>query len=207
MTRVASVKEHIEAMLAEKLDHFLKDEGFMRRKRSNVYTRRIPEGKQTIEVAYDVSPRYASEAAAHVLPKLGVLLARVNEIAVQMASDTRTLGGAEATLFQPIDMVAPKSENPRWLPASRDDFLEVGDEIRSFLARWVVPFLNEQNDWRLLLVQPWYIYVAAAYVVLNAPEKARDVVETKLGAPGSRKRFAPVFAYFEREIMSEGLRE
>lgn len=206
-------------MLAEKLDHFLKDEGFMRRKRSNVYTRRIPEGKQTIEVAYDVSPRYASEAAAHVLPKLGVLLARVNEIAVQMASDTRTLGGAEATLFQPIDMVAPKSENPRWLPASRDDFLEVGDEIRSFLARWVVPFLNEyrsaealvrgyeQNDWRLLLVQPWYIYVAAAYVVLNAPEKARDVVETKLGAPGSRKRFAPVFAYFEREIMSEGLRE
>lgn len=199
-------------MLTEKLDPFFKDQRFSRRKRSIVYARQIDEAKQTIEMTYDVGPRYAPDADAHVLPKLGVLLGKVNEIAVQMAGDARVLGGAEATLFQPIDMVAPKSDNPRWLPASRDDFLEVGNEIRLFMARWVVPFLDEytsaeafvrgyeRKDWRLLLVQPWYIYVASAYVVLNAPEKAREVVETKLGAPGLRKRFAPVFAYFEREI-------
>lgn len=212
MTRAASIKEHVEAMLAQKLDESLNEHGFARRKRSIVYSRHVEEAKQTVDITYDVGPRYASYADAHILPKLGILLPKVNETAIQMVGDPRVLGSGEATLYQPIEFVAPKSETPRWLPSGRDSFLQLGGEISAFIKRWVIPFLDEyqtsaafvrgyeQRDERLVFVQPWYVYVAAAYVVLGAVEKARAVVETKLGAPGLRKRYAPVFEYLELQI-------
>ncbi|HWW59737.1 MAG TPA: hypothetical protein VN181_00080 [Thermoanaerobaculia bacterium] len=212
MSRTAEVKEYMDVMLTEKLDGPLKDHGFARRKRSTVYAREMGEARQTIDMAYDVGPRYAKEADAHLLPKLRIWFAGVNEIALRMAAgNEQVVSSAGATLFEPIDMVAPNAETPRWLPAGGEGFIEIGDDVRSFIERWVIPFLDEyqtveafvrgyeKSDWRLLLMQHSYVYIAAAYVVLNAPEKAREVITVKLGAPGLRKLFAPVFDYFERE--------
>ena len=212
MTR-AAVKEYVDVMLAQELDESLNEHGFVRRNRSIVYSRHAGEAKQTIDITYDVGPRYAGDADAHILPKLGILLPKVNEVAVRMEGDSRVLGSGEATLYQPIEFVAPKIETPRWQPSGRNGFLHVGGEINAFIKRWVVPFLDEyqtsaafvrgyeQRDERLVFVQPWYVYVAAAYVVLGDFKKAREVIETKLGAPGLRKRYASVFEYFERESL------
>jgi hypothetical protein len=210
MGRAADVKGHIEMMLAGSLDPSMQAYGFVRRKRSIIYARRVGDAKQTVEVTYDVGPRYVRDADAHILPKLGILLPSVNELALQMVGEPRLLGGGEVTVYQPFDFVAPKSETPRWLPVGREGFVNVGEEIDVFISRWVLPFLDEyqtvaafvrgyeNRDVRLVLVQPWYVYVAAAYVVLGDWEKGRTVIESKLGAPGLRKQFAAVFEYFER---------
>jgi hypothetical protein len=210
MSRTAAVKQHVEVMLTEKLDDLLKMHRFVRRKRSTTYVREDSEAKQTIDISYDVGPSYAREADAHLVPKLRVWLAGVNQAAFRMVGgDERLIAADGATLFEPIDMLAPNAETPRWLPSGEDGFLETGDDLRAFVERWAIPFLDEyrsvrafidgyeKRDWRLLLVQHSYIYVAAAYVVLDAPEKAREVIDTKLGAPGLRKRFAAVFDYFD----------
>lgn len=212
MNRRVVVKDNVEAMLAEKLDAPLKLRGFSRRKRSTAFVREGAEAKQTIDITYDVGPRYAREAEAHVLPGIKVLFPQVNEVALQMVGgDARILGGGGATLGEPIDFVAPKSETPRWLAAGIEGFLTIGDDIRVFIERWAIPFLDEyqtvralvqgyeRSDWRLLLTQHSHVYIAAAYVVLGHGEVARDIVEKKLGAPGLRKQFSAVFEYFDRE--------
>lgn len=211
MSQSLAVKQYVEAMLAEKLDAHLRCLGFSRRKRSTAFVRETAEARQTIDITYDVRPRYARDADAHVLPGLRVEFPRVNAIALQMVGgEARMLGGGVSTLGEPIDFVAPKSETPRWLPAGIDGFLQVGDDIHSFIERWAIPFLDEyqtvealvygyeRSDWRLLLTQHSYVYIAAAYIVLHEPEKASQVITTNLGAPGLRRVFAPVFEYFER---------
>ncbi len=213
MKKPADIKQHVQEMLTERLDHPLRDHGFVRRRGSTVYAREIGEAKQIIDVAYDVGPRYAPEADAHVLPVLRVLLARVNEVALRMVGgDTRLLAGAEVTLFEPLDFVAPKSEAPRWLPSGYEGFLETGAEVRAFIERWAIPFLNEYqtaealvrgyegSDWRLLLMQHSYIFVAAAYVVVQRPADAERVLEKHLGKPGLRKEFSAAFAFIEGQL-------
>lgn len=208
----SSVKELVEIMLTESVDAPLRASGFARRKRSTIYLRQREEARQSIDVAYDAAPTYVPHADAHLLPALRVLLPRVTAVGQQMmGDDSAFLGTAVATLFEPIDFVAPKSDTPRWLPAGIEGFLKVGDEIQAFIQRWVFPFLDEyastdafingyeKRDWRLLLTQSSYVDVAAAYVVLNRLDDAVRVLEEHLGKPGLRKQYASAFAYLERQ--------
>jgi hypothetical protein len=208
----SSVNDLVEAMLTQSLDSPLKAFGFARRKRSTVYLRQREEARQSIDVAYDAAPTYAPRADAHLLPALRILLPRVTAVAQQMVGDDRdVLGTAAATLFEPIDFVAPQKETPRWLPAGIEDFLKTGDEINAFIQIWVLPFLDEyasteafvngyeKDDARLLLTQSSYLDVTAAYVVLERIDDAARVLEKHLGKPGLRKQYASAFAYIERQ--------
>lgn len=125
--------------------------------------------------------------------------------------DEQLISADGATLFESVEWVAPKSETPRWLPAGATAFIQIGGgEVRLFFERWVIPLLNEyetalafvdgyeRGDERLVMVQPTYVYVAAAYVVLSAHGKAREVVAKKFNGVGLRKRYASVFEYLER---------
>lgn len=211
MNKAALVKEHIEAMLTQRIDEPLRQRGFIRRKRSTVYERRTDEAKQRLDVAYDVSPRYAPDADAHVLPKIRILFPRVNDVAMEMVGGNADLiAGGEVTLFEPIEFVAPKSETPRWTPCGLDGFLVVGGEMLMFINRWAMAFLDEyqtvramvkgyeEGDARLLLMQHSYVYVAAAYLVLDRPDAAGDVLQKHLGAVALRKKFATAFEYIDR---------
>ena len=46
----------------------------------------------------------------------------------------------------------------------------------------------------------WYIFIAAAYLVIGKPNKAMEVLEAKLGSTGLRKDFAVVFDSVRKAI-------
>ncbi len=79
------------------------------------------------------------------------------------------------------------------------------DSIRLFVLAWALPFLNEaksprdfvrlytNQDNRIIWSQVTYLYVAAAYRVLEEEEMAREVVRKHFSKPGIKTRYSVVF--------------
>ena len=114
------------------------------------------------------------------------------------------------TLSQPIELVAPNIHQKRVLVTGEEEFIAAGDFIRDFIERWVIKFLNEytspqdiingyeKGDSRPFSQEDWYLYVTAAYVVLNRINDAYKVLNDRYYRPGSRKRYAKAFEYVEK---------
>jgi hypothetical protein len=78
-------------------------------------------------------------------------------------------------------------------------------EIVHFAEEWVLPLLNdlrtpdelvkiyESDDPRVMKQQHWFIFIAAADVVLGKSKEALAVLEGAFCASGLRKRYAAAF--------------
>jgi hypothetical protein len=106
---------------------------------------------------------------------------------------------------QDIYFAAPREVHEMWCASGQEQMSHCIERIVPFVDRWTLPLLNDMNDPedlirahisgdnRILMQKRWYIYVAAAYIVCGNRVAARDVIETYLGAPGLRSRYAVVF--------------
>jgi hypothetical protein len=197
--------------LVQELDGLLGAHAFERGPRSLKYIRRHGAAVQEVEFCFQYRPRYEPGAAAHVLPWVAIKISEVSQIALAMVQVPALLSGTPLfVLRQPLDIVIPKHLHARWFFSDEPTARHAIRSIRESLAAFGVPFLDslasssglvrafETADDRVLKQQHWYIYVAAAYIVLGSVDKARAVLNDKLGNMVARQRFATAFDYVER---------
>lgn len=153
-------------------------------------------------------PKSQPGTEGHIHPMLQLGMRRVTDAAlVLVKGDENLLANAPGVIInQPIEFTAPKEEHERWFASGQEQFVETCGAISSFVRRWVLPFLSEvstpadlvrlseMSDERVMMQRHWYIFVAAAYQLDGRIDQARDLVHRKLGSPGIRKRYAPLFA-------------
>jgi hypothetical protein len=114
-----------------------------------------------------------------------------------------------------IQNLAPKGQRPYWFLYSLDHPEEVLNQLKQFIAEWVVPFLQEyvsldallmgyeRNDWRLEGGGPrFHLYIAACYAIQGSPSKGLDVLNRRFDRPGLRNEYAQAFNYLQSLVGS-----
>jgi hypothetical protein len=201
------IKTDLLAALASEGDGPLNEMGFKRRKGMIDYTRKKASAGHTIAFVTDLFPRYQPDAEAHIHPMMRLAMPSVSERALALVNGNKLLlaNAPEVIVNQPIEFTAPKDCYVRWFATGQDEFQDRIREIVDFVQTWTIPLLDElaspeslihtylQADDRLFKQQHWYLYVAAAFDLLEMPEQACEVLETKLGAPGLRRYYAAAF--------------
>ncbi|MBX3415527.1 MAG: hypothetical protein KF708_22780 [Pirellulales bacterium] len=198
--------------IAAKLDFTMEDKGFSRDRNSLDYIRRCDAGEQLLQIHFTFKPALDSRANAHIYPWLRLKFPEVNRVASEIVGGQHgAIGTTDITLAQPVDFVIPKKAHIYWFTYGReDDYVLCVRSIQGYIEKWIIPFLDdyttvaslthfyESKDERIPAQRHFYIYVAAAYILLGQPAKAMEVLETKFGRPGSRRDYAKAFEYVER---------
>jgi hypothetical protein len=207
-----SIREVLCRVLTAELDFYLNANGFTRDKTSLEYVRPCDAGEQVLEMDFDFKPNMEPGASAYIYPWLRLTFPAVNRIALEMVDGVLSLiGAADITLRQPIDFVVPKGCRVRWFSYGREeDYVLCVRSIKGYLEEWVIPFLDKyttvdslanyftNKDDRIPAQRQFYIYVAAAYILLTQPAKAMQVLESNFGKAGPRRDYAKAFQYVER---------
>lgn len=205
------VREKLQQALVVELDPYMKAYGFNRRTQSFDYVRTCDAGRQILTMGFVYKPRLDPRANAQIYPELVLCFPEVNQIASGMAGGVHGVTGtADATLWQPMDFVIPKHAHARWfIYDGEDDCVHCIRSIKGYIKEWIIPFLDsyttvdslatfyEDGDDRIHPQRHFYIYVAAAYVLLNKPAKAMEVLESKFGRPGARREYAKAYEYLD----------
>lgn len=191
LKRANDVTAALLKALADVLHAPMSEVGFTTKSRSAALVRVLAGGDQTVTFQTDFFPSYEAGAIAHIHPTLAVRMAAVSEVALKLVAGDRLLlaGSPELIIKQPIDLVAPKDRQARWFAYDREGLSTACSEIRQFLTGWVFPFLleaaapadlvrlYEPADPRVLRQRHWYVFVVAAYLLLDRPGEARVVAE------------------------------
>lgn len=206
------VQAALVQLLTDVVDPSFEEEGFLRRSGSSSYSRKTPDAVQEIAFVFDLRPSGNPEAVAYLLPNLTIFFPEVSRVALEMVGgDARLLANApEITLWQQFHVAAPGGRPTYWYLYGDDRDSECIEAICEFAGSWVRPLLNdltqvesvvqayESNNERVLKQRHFYLYVAAAYVLLGHPEKAGQVLDERFGRPGGRRTHAKAFAYVDQ---------
>ena len=217
MRKAAEIKEDIFRSLSKNVDAKFLRHGFKRTGRSVVYSRRFKESVQSIAFYSEHNPRYAKNAEAHFVPSMSLKIESVSAIATTLVAGEISLlaGCPDIIVNQPIDFAAPINSHERWLASGAEQIDQRSNEIAEFTEAWVIPFFDElgtpndligvctRNDRRMLKQHHWYLYIAAAYILLRQPLEAMSLLETKFGGKGLRKSFSVVFDSDGRALDNE----
>ena len=210
-----NVHSILKRVLMTELDPYLKMNGFTRDESSLEYVRRYEAGEQHLEMNYTLHPKIDTRADSRLYPWIQLRFPEVNQIALKMVDGELSLlgGSAEITLRQPLDIVIPNDAHVYWFTyGGEQDFELCVRSIQGYIEEWVMPFLDEYTtiaslanffqtkDERILAQRHFYIYVAAAYILLGQPARAMEVLESNFGKAGPRRDYAKAFAYVEERI-------
>lgn len=196
------VREH----LARIADDAFAESGFSRPQNSLVYSRRIREARQSIDVAVEHHPMEEPNAAAVVNPYYTISIPEVNKFADKLVdSDSRLGGNLKWTLHAPIRCAAPKGNPARWYLYQPASVQQVVCTFREYILRWVIPFLGiyvdtesicnapYEGDGRVVHTEAELLRVVAARALTGRAQDAIALMELRFGRPGSRKRYARAF--------------
>lgn len=203
------IQEGLCRTLGVELDPYMETIGFFRDSNSLDYIRRCEAGEQLLQMHFTFKPTLDSQASARIYPRLLLQFPEVNRVALEMTGPEPSLiGDPEITLAQPLDFVVPKEAHVYWFTYGREeDFVLSVRSIQGYIEKWIVPFLDEYTtvasianyfetrDERIPAQRHFYIYVAAAYILLGQFTEAMDVLESKLGKAGPRREYAKAFEY------------
>lgn len=206
------IKSCMLSGLADRLDPYMLEQGFSRGIRSLVYKRAIGGAIQKIDIAVQVHPKDNPSAAAAVYPQMEILIPAVDTILGEMVGDNLGLleGITGGTSKQPIGFTSEKVHNGRWFMYQPDSVPGVVDDIRAFLERWTMPFLNnyttpedviavdQRDDARLTRDRAQTMRVVAAALASKRRDYAQATLEKWLGAPGTRRRYEQIYDYVQR---------
>ena len=203
------VREKLCRALAAELDPYLEAGGFTRGKNSLDYIRSCEGGEQVLQMHFTFKPTLDSRANAHIYPWLRLKFPDVNQIASEMVGGQHgVIGTSDITLAEPMEFAVPKDCRVLWFTYGRDeDYVLCVRSIQGYIEKWVIPFLDEYTtvksltdyyetkDERIRAGRHFYIYVAAAYILLRQPAKAMEVLESRFGKAGPRRDYARAFEY------------
>lgn len=199
-------KEIMLEMLQESIDDVLRDDGFIRKQNSLLYSKKIGTTKQKINMNFF---SYHS-TYMQIYPFYSVSFPRINEAAKEMTKNDTFLHGVihdmkNDTIHQPIQHIA-KSES--WVLENGKKRTEFVPEIEVFLKQHTIPLLAdleceddfiklyEKKDKRIVMGDVEYIFAASAYVLKKDYEKALAVLESRFKTL-RRRQYAAVFRYIE----------
>ena len=210
------MKDKIEycmlAELADRLDPYMLERGFARAKSSLIYRRAIRRSTQKIDIALQIHPKDNPNAAAAAYPQMEVLVPAVDTILEDMIGENLGLleGITGGTSKQPIGLTSEKAHSGRWFIYQPDSVPELVDDIKTFLERWTMPFLDryatpediiatdQRDDGRLARDRAQMMRVVAAALVSKRKDYAQATMEKWLGTPGARRRYGQIYDYIER---------
>ena len=188
--------------------------GFKRPAKGFCYTRKVGVAEHKIYVWVNYHPKFDRGAEVQFKPDMCLQMDAVSQVALELVRGNELLLGEcpEIITKQPIDFVAPKEMFVRWFATGTAEMAECIQQISDFAKCWVIPLLDRltspedliriytENDSRVTKPHHWYIYIAAAYLVIGQPHKAMEVLEVKLGSTGLRKDYAVVFDSVRKAI-------
>lgn len=200
--------------LPETLDPVLEREHFTRPPNSIEYVRCVESGTQHIAFVFDINPRYAAGALAHLLPQVRFVFPDLNDRVLEMMGEMQSLGGRNGfTISEQCQNVAPRavrSQATEWYIRDSDGGRPQIAAAISFITSYTLDFLRtytsvsdlvrgyaEQDD-RLPHNRRFFVFVVAAYTILNRPREAMAVLENKFGKPALRRQYARAFDYVSK---------
>lgn len=212
MTMKDEIKASMQAGLADRLDPYMFEKRFSRGKSSLIYKRAVGDSIQRIDISVQVHPNDNPNAAAAVYPQMEILVPEADAILEKMIGDNLGLleGITGGTSKQPIGFTSEKAHSGRWFVYQPDSVPGVVDDIRSFIERWVMPFLDvyttldeiiatdQRDDARLIRDRAQMMRVVAAALASGRKDYARATMEKWLGAAGIRRRYEQVYDYIQR---------
>jgi hypothetical protein len=201
-------------VLSAELNPYMEAVGFQRGDNSLDYARPCDAGDQLLQMHFTFRPSLDPRANSHIYPWLRLKFPEVNRIASEMVGGQHgAIGTSDITLGQPLDFVVPKNAHVDWFTyGDENDYVLCVRSIKGYIEKWVIPFLNdhstvnslanyfEAKDERIPAQRHFYIYVAAAFILLQQPERAMQVLESKFGKVGPRREYAKAFEYVKKLI-------
>ncbi len=211
MTMKSEIKACLILNLEAILDPYMVTQGFTRSKPSLIYKRQFKGAVQIIDIALQIHPKDRPDSSAAIYPQMEVLVPTVDQVLDDIVGDNLGLleGVTGGRTKQPIGFTSAKQHDGRWFVFQPDSVLPVVADIRAFIERWTLPFLegyanaediiaaNERDDARIARDRAQLMRVVAAAVVLDRSSDAQDLMEKWFGAPGLRRRYKQVFDYIK----------
>jgi hypothetical protein len=201
--------------LATELDDTLVREDFSRAENSLQYSRTVDAGHQFLIVHFDFNPSSDPKAIALLLPLVRFVYPELNQRVLDMMLDMKTLSNANGwTINEQIVNAAPRDVRAGtwWFIYDHDSALKILATIREFIEQWTIPFLNkyttvaalvdgfEQQDKCLPHDRRFWLFIIAAYTLLDQPAKAMQLLERKFGRPGAKREYARAFEYVDKML-------
>ncbi|MEO9130906.1 MAG: hypothetical protein ABI240_06825 [Sphingomonas sp.] len=212
MTMKAEIKSFLMDGLETRLDGYMSEKGFSRSRTSLIYARRIQGSAQKIDIALQIHPKDNPNAAAAVYPTMEILMPAVDAVLEAMIGDNLGLleGITGGTSKQPIGFMSEKAHTGRWFLYQPDSVPGLVDEMKVFIERWTMPFLDDyatpedilatdqRGDGRMARDRAQMMRVVAAALVSKRKDYAQATMEKWLGAPGTRRRYEQVYDYIRQ---------
>lgn len=217
MSSTEIVTDLLRSCLPVELDPYLSGEKFRRPAKSLEYVRSVDAGTQRLALVFDAAPRYDPRALGHLLPQMRFIFPELNQRVVDIVGDDvpSLVGSTRITFYQQLQNASPhdvRIGTPAWLVFDTSSAHACIGAIREFIKHWSIPFLNryttvkaltvgfEEQDERLPHDRRFWLFVIAAYTLLDQPGKAMRILEAKFGKPGLRRQHARVFEYVASEL-------
>ena len=212
MTMKDEIKASLITNMESALDPFMAEHSFTRGNRSLVYKRQLQGATQSIDVTLQIHPKDRPSSSAAVYPLMEVFVPAVDTVLKDMIGDNLDLmeGVTGGTSKQPIEFTSNKAEDARWFVYQPDSVPGVIKDMREFIDRWTMPFLDvyatpediiatdERNDGRLPRDRAQMMRVVAAALVCHRTNYATAVMEKWLGGLGARRRYQQVYDYIQQ---------
>ena len=212
MTMKVEIKTCLIASLDTRLDPYMSENGFSRGKTSLVYVRNHRGSTQKIDLSVQVHPKDNPDASAAIYPQMEVLMPSVDAVLNAMIGDNLGLleGVTGGTSKQPIGFTSEKAHTGRWFVYQPDSVAGLVDEMRGFIERWTMPFLDDyatpddilttdlRSDGRLPRDRAQMMRVVAAALVCSRKDYAQELMEKWFGALGARRRYEQVYKYIQQ---------
>lgn len=206
------IKLCLLAEMTDRLDVFMSAQGFNRTKASFVYKRMLRGSTQKIDIAVQIHPKDNPTAAAAIYPFMEILVPPVDVILNKMIGKNFGLleGITGGTSKQPIDFTSERAHIGRWFIYQPDSVPRVVDDIRAFIENSTMPLLDnyatpeeilaadKQNDPRLARDRAQIMRVVAAALALEHRDYAQEIMETRLGTAGLRRRYRQIYDYIQQ---------
>ena len=213
-----SVHQTLCRVLTAELDPYLQTKGFTRDSCSLEYVGSCEAGEQILQMHFTFKPTLDPRADSHIYPAIQLKFPTVNRIASEMVGGQHgVIGTTDITLAQPLEFAVPKDCRVLWFTyGEENDYVLCVRSIQGYIEKWVAPFLDEYTtvkslanyfetkDERIPAQRHFHIYLAAAFILLQQPTKAMQVLESKFGKAGPRRDYARAFAYVENILNRSG---
>ena len=135
----------------------------------------------------------------------------MNALVMEMVGGDRELSGApDVTLWESIAFTSGnKGLGARWFIYQADSVPGVIGEMKEFLQKWTIPFLDryttpaevcaayDRDDGRICAGLPQPLRVVAAMLLCGRDADALQVMERWFGKLGPRRQYHRVFEYLE----------
>ena len=206
---IKNVKQ-IVLNICENVDEVMFENEFTRRKGSRVYSRKISNGKQRIEVIFSTHPLGRPNALAQIYPFLSVYFPDINNLAISILGEDNDLirGLPDLTLRQPFFI---KGKDGYWYLFDESEKQSLSSQIANFFRADAMPFLNsltdidsylkmfETQDKRLIMDDRQHVYFAFAYALRGEYRKGYNLLDKRFKAL-TRRRYPELFEYFEHRL-------